>query len=294
LTPRQWYKHASREPCNNSFAGVHKFQQDELGKYRNSFAGFPDRNRIPYALHHLLGLASPGGDDHAREPARRSFVVKNVGNIVPRAVTSLARNSTARRPSSLRSHPRRERLRRGLAVIHSAGDDRAATSTVCRSLRKPRICRNGSPRPHHRPRIDGPATTSISPIAPTASHAADGGRKTSYSRWRISIPIPPSLHSASSAGTLPPPRLFFELATAKLFAPTTSANPTIPAHRTQSYEEIRYLDLATDLSTRFTKKTGRALKQCFDCKIFQSAVTRNEGQWNENNAEVNSAVKEID
>jgi carbonic anhydrase len=75
-------------------AGVHKFQQDELGKYRKLFRRLSREEQNPHTLFITCSDSRVIAELITQSQPGDLFVVKNIGNIVPRADVP-GRNSTA-------------------------------------------------------------------------------------------------------------------------------------------------------------------------------------------------------
>jgi carbonic anhydrase len=75
-------------------AGVHKFQQDELGKYRKLFRRLSRQEQNPHTLFITCSDSRVLAELITQSQPGDLFVVKNIGNIVPRADVP-GRNSTA-------------------------------------------------------------------------------------------------------------------------------------------------------------------------------------------------------
>ena len=76
-------------------AGVHKFQQDELGKYRQLFHRLSRQEQNPHTLFITCSDSRVLAELITQSKPGDLFVVKNVGNIVPPASAKGDTNSTA-------------------------------------------------------------------------------------------------------------------------------------------------------------------------------------------------------
>ncbi len=75
-------------------AGVHKFQQEELGKYKKLFRRLSRQEQNPHTLFITCSDSRVLAELITQSQPGDLFVVKNIGNIVPRADVP-GRNSTA-------------------------------------------------------------------------------------------------------------------------------------------------------------------------------------------------------
>src|SRR5882724_11986981 len=75
-------------------AGVHKFQQDELGRYKKLFRRLSRQEQNPHTLFITCSDSRVLAELITQSQPGDLFVVKNIGNIVPRADVP-GRNSTA-------------------------------------------------------------------------------------------------------------------------------------------------------------------------------------------------------
>src|SRR5258706_15696765 len=76
-------------------AGVHKFQQDELGKYRQLFHRLSRQEQNPHTLFITCSDSCVLAELITQSQPGDLFVVKNAGNIVPPANVIGSTNSTA-------------------------------------------------------------------------------------------------------------------------------------------------------------------------------------------------------
>ncbi len=76
-------------------AGIHKFQQDELGRYQELFHRLSREGQNPHTLFITCSDSRVLAELITQSQPGDLFVVKNVGNIVPRADVSGSTNSTA-------------------------------------------------------------------------------------------------------------------------------------------------------------------------------------------------------
>jgi carbonic anhydrase len=76
-------------------AGVHKFQQDELGRYRELFHRLSREEQNPHTLFITCSDSRVLAELITQSQPGDLFVVKNVGNIVPPANVTGSTNSTA-------------------------------------------------------------------------------------------------------------------------------------------------------------------------------------------------------
>src|SRR5277367_2727384 len=76
-------------------AGVHKFQQDELGKYRKLFRRLSRQEQNPHTLFITCSDSRVLAELITQSQPGDLFVVKNVGNIVPPSDATGSTNSTA-------------------------------------------------------------------------------------------------------------------------------------------------------------------------------------------------------
>jgi carbonic anhydrase len=76
-------------------AGVHKFQQDELGRYRELFHRLSTDGQNPHTLFITCADSRILAELITQSHPGDLFVVKNVGNIVPPATATGSTNSTA-------------------------------------------------------------------------------------------------------------------------------------------------------------------------------------------------------
>lgn len=76
-------------------AGIHKFQQDELGRYQELFHRLSREGQNPHTLFITCSDSRVLAELITQSQPGDLFVVKNVGNIVPPANVSGSTNSTA-------------------------------------------------------------------------------------------------------------------------------------------------------------------------------------------------------
>lgn len=76
-------------------AGVHKFQQDELGRYRQLFRRLSKDGQNPHTLFITCSDSRVLAELITQSKPGDLFVVKNVGNLVPPAGVTGSTNSTA-------------------------------------------------------------------------------------------------------------------------------------------------------------------------------------------------------
>src|ERR1039457_7121308 len=76
-------------------AGVHKFQQDELGKYRQLFHRLSRQEQNPHTLFITCADSRVLAELVTQSQPGDLFVVKNIGSIVPPATAAGSTNSTA-------------------------------------------------------------------------------------------------------------------------------------------------------------------------------------------------------
>ncbi|MEI6084105.1 MAG: carbonic anhydrase [Verrucomicrobiota bacterium] len=76
-------------------AGVHKFQEDELGRYRELFHRLSREGQNPHTLFITCADSRILAELITQSQPGDLFVVKNVGNIVPPATATGSTNSTA-------------------------------------------------------------------------------------------------------------------------------------------------------------------------------------------------------
>jgi len=76
-------------------AGVHKFQQDELGRYRELFRRLSKEEQNPHTLFITCSDSRVLAELITQSKPGDLFVVKNVGNLVPPAGVTGSTNSTA-------------------------------------------------------------------------------------------------------------------------------------------------------------------------------------------------------
>jgi carbonic anhydrase len=76
-------------------AGVHKFQQDELGRYRELFHRLSTDGQNPHTLFITCSDSRVLAELITQSKPGDLFVVKNVGNLVPPAGVTGSTNSTA-------------------------------------------------------------------------------------------------------------------------------------------------------------------------------------------------------
>ncbi len=75
--------------------GVHRFQQEEFGRYRELFQRLSHRGQKPHTLFITCADSRVVAELITQSQPGDLFVVKNVGNIVPPATVTGATNSTA-------------------------------------------------------------------------------------------------------------------------------------------------------------------------------------------------------
>jgi carbonic anhydrase len=76
-------------------AGVHKFQQNELGRYRELFRRLSSQGQNPHTLFITCSDSRVLAELITQSQPGDLFVVKNVGNLVPPAGVTGSTNSTA-------------------------------------------------------------------------------------------------------------------------------------------------------------------------------------------------------
>src|SRR5260221_2931377 len=76
-------------------AGVHKFQQDELGRYKKLFRRLSRQEQNPHTLFITCSDSRVLAELITQSQPGDLFVVKNIGNIVPPADATGSTNSTA-------------------------------------------------------------------------------------------------------------------------------------------------------------------------------------------------------
>jgi carbonic anhydrase len=76
-------------------AGVHKFQREELGRYRELFHRLAEHGQRPHTLFITCADSRVLAELITQSQPGDLFVVKNVGNIVPPAAATGSTNSTA-------------------------------------------------------------------------------------------------------------------------------------------------------------------------------------------------------
>jgi carbonic anhydrase len=76
-------------------AGVHKFQRDELGRYRELFHRLSEHGQNPHTLFITCADSRVLAELITQSEPGDLFVVKNLGNIVPPASATGSTNSTA-------------------------------------------------------------------------------------------------------------------------------------------------------------------------------------------------------
>src|SRR6476469_10068996 len=76
-------------------AGIHKFQNDELGKYQELFCRLSREGQNPHTLFITCSDSRVLAELITQSKPGDLFVVKNVGNIVPPASATGTTNSTA-------------------------------------------------------------------------------------------------------------------------------------------------------------------------------------------------------
>ncbi|MCG3146872.1 MAG: Carbonic anhydrase [Verrucomicrobiae bacterium] len=76
-------------------AGVHKFQREELGRYRELFHRLSQREQTPHTLFITCADSRVLAELITQSQPGDLFVVKNVGNIVPPVTATGSTNSTA-------------------------------------------------------------------------------------------------------------------------------------------------------------------------------------------------------
>jgi carbonic anhydrase len=76
-------------------AGVHRFQRDDLGRYRELFHRLAERGQSPHTLFITCADSRVLAELITQSQPGDLFVVKNVGNIVPPVTATGSTNSTA-------------------------------------------------------------------------------------------------------------------------------------------------------------------------------------------------------
>lgn len=205
-------------------AGVHKFQADEFGRYRELFRKLSHEGQNPHTLFITCSDSRVLAELITQSQPGDLFVVKNVGNIVPPAGVTGSTNSTA------------------AAIEFAVEVLQVANIVVCghsqcgamEALMKPTPPLHAMPNLDEWLRVAGPVRQIIQKEYKHLAHDAE--RTTAAAEENVLFALEnlhsyPAVQRRLSDGSLHLHGWFFKIATAELFAFDPELNQFVPLVR---------------------------------------------------------------